>query len=352
VKVNDAEGGVVDVDVDVDDSLASPLSSRHINTRTAAKRLTEAVERLDRDSTPDVPLDPPSITFYDGGRLIKACVPMPPPDVIGGGPRGRVHEWSKQSRLRMMRKLATVQQDAVPLFVTNTYPELDKPTPEEFKLHFKRFTSAFDRAFKVCRDTGAVGAFFWKVEFTKQSVPHLHLLVFGVPYVEFRAWFIKTWPRCIATDHPDAPMVAGRGVEMPRSSKKVSFYLGKYIWGDKGYQTAVSEDWGNVRWWGVWGRKRVPWALPNEEEASEDVVCRVIRCMRNKGSRINSRRYRVARGWIHRPWWQSKSRRRIHGRSRPSLQYLGDPEQWRRVMDYEQRPPPGKDERPFRHPWP
>ena len=379
MKAEGSEGGAGSVDVDVEETSASPLSIRHINAENADARLREAVRWLERGGANNVletasdaaatPLgvhpapqarggcnskgkevvskDFPCVTFHDGGRLIKASVPTPPRESKGGGKRGVIREWSKASRVNLMRTLATLQQDALPLFITNTYPELECPTPSEFKKHFRRFTSAFDYAWKA-----QGGAFVWKVEFTKKRVPHLHLLVFGVGYSEFRAWFIKTWPHCIRSSHPDAPMVAGRGVEVPRSARKVHFYLGKYVWGEKGYQTVAGDEWGRVRWWGIWGRDRIPWAFGNEEEVPASLAFTYMRFIRRKGSNINSRRYRVARGWVHRPWWQCKARRRIRGRRYPSLSYIGDPAQWRRVMEHEQRPPMADDARPFRHPWP
>lgn len=241
--------------------------------------------------------------------------------------RGQVSGFTWRSRLRLRRKLNRLVLTAVPLFVTCTYPADECPDPVTFGVQVKRYKAAFRRRF------GDEAGFVWKVEFTLRGVPHMHLLVFGVGYREFRDWHVLTWVRCIETTHPDAPYVAGRGVELARSGVNVGAYTSKYVWGDKTYQEEGGVEWRGRRWWGVFGSEALPWASAGEHQVFDAVASRLIRYARNRGS-IYNRPWQARLGW-RRDWWTSKSRRRVPGRAYPSFEYESNPDVWRRLLEVE-----------------
>lgn len=325
-----------------------------------------AAARAEEDQTPDV--RDARLTFYDGGRAVvfersrpwkdwercpdcrgehaKCECHQPPPiwercdecteDVRcpEHAPRGQVSGFTWRSRIRLRRMLNRLVAWVVPLFVTCTYPADECPTPEAFGVHVKRYKAAFRRQFHDGERWRA--GFVWKVEFTLRGVPHMHMLVFGADYKTFRDWHVPTWIRCIETEHPHAAYVAGRGVELVRSSVNIGAYVGKYCWGDKSYQEEGGAEWRGRRWWGVVGKGALPWAEDVGIDVPDAVAVRFIRYARRRGS-IYNRRWRASLGWS-RPWWQSKARKQIPGRAYPSLEYeAGTVNAWSTLLDYEGR---------------
>jgi len=101
----------------------------------------------------------------------------------GCGPRGEIVEFTPASRRRMLELLAKVEQAAVPLAFTLTYPDNFPLYREDYKGHLEAFCDRMQR-----RWPGA--AIIWKLEFKERQsgknkgkiAPHYQLLVFGVPW--------------------------------------------------------------------------------------------------------------------------------------------------------------------------
>ena len=126
-----------------------------------------------------------SVTCYRGASLIQVRLRG---DVAAGktsgcGPRGEIVEFTPASRRRMLELLAKVEQAAVPLAFTLTYPDNFPLYREDYKGHLEAFCDRMQR-----RWPGA--AIIWKLEFKERQsgknkgkiAPHYHLLVFGVPW--------------------------------------------------------------------------------------------------------------------------------------------------------------------------
>jgi len=239
-----------------------------------------------------------SVVVYPAGELVTVHRPKADRDwniASDRATRGRIVEWSKRSRLRLRCELAKLRQDAVPHFVTLTWPTWQSPTADEMRCQFRSLEHRFRRRYPR-------GAFVWKLEFTKAGVPHLHLLVWtghaGVSAEAenygLRRWFDQQW-------------TWRTNVQAARSSKRVRSYVGKYVW-KGGYQTdAGGAPWG--RFWGVVQRRNLPWADSRSLAVTDDVAVRVLRLLRKRYG--------------------------IRARNYPSLSVVTvNPSDWRRCAEY------------------
>ena len=124
-----------------------------------------------------------NVRVWDGGGLVE----LQGPGLVGskrggGGTRGQVKQFSDASRLRLMRKLARIRSDALPVFITLTYPDAFIREPKRWKRDLDAFVKRVRRFFP-----GACG--FWKLEMKArqsgrnvgQLAPHFHILLWGVP---------------------------------------------------------------------------------------------------------------------------------------------------------------------------
>jgi len=119
----------------------------------------------------------------------------------------------------------------------------------------------------------AHGAFIWRMELQKNGTPHLHLIVFGVPFIAHQ-WVAKSWYEIAGTDNPDH-LAAGTEVRRVASYKNALAYAAKYAAKLPDSQTGDTEG----RVWGVIGRGKIPvhliqWEL---EPSGEARLARFIR---------------------------------------------------------------------------
>jgi len=204
----------------------------------------------------------------------------------GGGRRGRVRDWSHQSRLRLLKTLKKVRRDAPMLFATLTYPTWASPSPDQLVLHRGRFEAAFRRRYPS-------GALVWKREHTKAGVPHLHLLVWPnagrseqAEAIAFRNWVSPTWFRVVGTND-ERHLRAGTNVERPRDAGRVGRYVGKYVW-KRGHIAHNDDEYG--RWWAVVCEGQVPWSGTVTVEVPSWAVVRMLRYVRRFAG-IKGRQY-------------------------------------------------------------
>ena len=124
-----------------------------------------------------------SIEFYEGSNFLKVSRNRPPSPQKEPHLRGEVKKFSEASRRRMMDTMAKVKLDAIPKFVTLTYPDHFPMTHEQFKRDLdvlgKRILKRWPNA-----------SIIWKLEFKKRKsgenigkiAPHYHLFIYGVPW--------------------------------------------------------------------------------------------------------------------------------------------------------------------------
>lgn len=192
-----------------------------------------------------------NITFWAGGQLVRcqrnklAGVGAGP-----GGIRGKIKGLSKNSRRRLMQKMAKVDKEELPLFVTLTFPDQfynDRLDVKEVKRILKRFRSRLER-----RYSGVGG--FWKMEtasrksgmYVGEVFIHFHLLLWGVKdVISFRSWVARSWYE-VCGELSEAHLLAGTSVEKVRSYKGAMFYASKYIAKEGQYDFETGRVWGEI----------------------------------------------------------------------------------------------------------
>lgn len=200
--------------------------------------------------------------------------------------RGNVSGFSAKSRLRLMRTLASVRRDNLPLFVTLTFPE-NYPNIQKAKTFLDSFIKRLARKFPNV-------AGVWKLEPQKRGAPHFHLLVWGASYIDMVCFVPTAWYEIVGSN--DVNHLAwhrgelGHGnklcVQQIEKQKGVFWYASKYM------SKIVSEkyaDWG--RWWGVFFRKRLPVGEIINVEVTEKKAVEFIRYMR-RFAHVKSRDYK------------------------------------------------------------
>jgi len=135
----------------------------------------------------------------------------------GGGPRGRVVGFSAASRKRLLEKLAALLHDALPLFLTFTYPAVYpgcSGARRDFRAWCKRLLRVYPEA-----------ALVWRLDLQRRGAPHFHVLLWGVPYLpaeELRAM----WAGAIGYSGPQRLQV---DVQRVKTWRGVMSYAAKYI---------------------------------------------------------------------------------------------------------------------------
>jgi hypothetical protein len=201
--------------------------------------------------------------------------------------RAEVMEWSKRSRMRMVRAVAQLDYsdwlaDSGDLaMVTLTYPDkwqLLTPDGKSMKNHFRTFQKRWARAVGPWR-------VLWKLEFQRRGAPHIHFLA-RVPAlvgtVDFEDWLSLAWASVVgASEEVDRisddgevsseysrHLSAGTGVDFSGTKfsdpRRIALYfLGHSMKGPDGkeYQHTVPELWqapgkGPGRFWGFSGFQR------------------------------------------------------------------------------------------------
>lgn len=251
----------------------------------------------------------PHIEIYSGASYLKAVKPdqqtekdEQETEEPEKAKRGKIIEFTKKSRLRMMRELSKVRRDKMPVFITLTYPAEWELDSKLWKRHLDNFLKRLFRKYP-----NAAGV--WKLEPQKRGAPHFHLLVWNlfdsdqrqaylngkilsagairvVKECEFQNWLSEAWYQVVGSGD-EKHLRAGTRVEPIKSSQGVMFYASKYIG-----KEVLPDNWGYTgRWWGIFRRDNLPYGefvsvLVSPEKAQE-----FIRYMR-RFAHIRSRDYK------------------------------------------------------------
>lgn len=196
------------------------------------------------------------------GRLLKVKAIGLECDLRGGGSRGDVTVFSPQSRLRLLRLLASVSPSAVNgfrhrcSFLTLTTRAYHHPR------QFKEFMRAF---FKRLGRKAPRLAIVWRLEYQKRGAPHLHLIVYNAPFID-KKWIQEKWGEIVGQLRPFTR------IESIKSYKHLMSYASKYAAKveDSGFNTVTYQadgigqlEYGHMtpgRVWGVYNRLCLPFA--------------------------------------------------------------------------------------------
>jgi hypothetical protein len=201
------------------------------------------------------------IEIYPAGNLVKCEVPQVKPNGRKvGDRRSRISGFSRQSRLRMMRKVSKLEKAKRPLFFTLTYPDEFSNTLDGKEIKEKHLKNFWKRMIYKYPEISCI----WKLEYqTRKSgenigelYPHFHLLVWGlydVDLEEIREYVAEAWWG-VCGELSDDHLEVGTRVERLRSYRGIMSYISKYMGKEVGSNLKVG------RWWGVKGRKYLPQA--------------------------------------------------------------------------------------------
>jgi len=129
-----------------------------------------------------------TMTCYRNASLIEVRLRG---DVVPGkttsAPRGEIIEFTPAARRRMMQMMAKVERAAIPFFVTLTYPDDFPLYREDYKGHLEAFCDRLERRWP---GMAVIWKLEFKERKSGENAgklaPHYHLFVYGVPW-EFPA---------------------------------------------------------------------------------------------------------------------------------------------------------------------
>lgn len=228
----------------------------------------------------------PFVEFYEGSSILRSSRAAKM-EAVGGGKRGSVKGFSRNSRLRLMYLIGAIRRDAeLPDFVTLTYPDAF-PSVERAKRDLKIFLQRFKRAYP---EAGAI----WKLEPQQRGAPHYHLLVWGCETSDLQKWTVENWYQIAGGGdinhylfHAGALKGSRPCVSKVRSWRGVWSYASKYL--GKTFDVA---EWGQTwtgRFWGVIGRTFIPFGAKRQIMLPIRAVVDIMRFQR-RFSGIRSRR--------------------------------------------------------------
>jgi len=172
--------------------------------------------------------------------------------------RGRVSQFTKRSRTRMIRVMAKMRNMDRGFFVTLTWPGEFENDAAKWKVQMQNFFKRFRRFMPEIRCV-------WRMEYKVRLsgamegyiAPHIHLLLFGFEDYVFsdvdalRAWIAVNWTECIpgaSADH----LAAGTQCDLIFNRQHATRYASKYAAkAEKTFSIVapVGRHWG---YWGEW----------------------------------------------------------------------------------------------------
>jgi len=248
----------------------------------------------------------PFIKYRQGSSILKTSKNMPC-EQKGGGIRGGIVGFSRQSRYRLMQMIGSVRRDAeLPDFVTLTYPA-NFPTVEQSKRDLKIFLQRLARKYPEA-------GYIWKLEPQERGAPHFHMLVWGCKTNELFLWVVRNWYDIAGQGDTNALLFllgslrdSKPCVAKVRSWRGVWSYASKYL--GKTFEVA---QWGNTwtgRFWGLGKKENIPFGQEITIDADLPDVVQIMRFQRR---------------YAH-----------IKGRSQNSLTIFCDADQWiNKIQNY------------------
>lgn len=203
------------------------------------------------DTSPEANSPEAKLEYAEGGSLAKLSFAKEESDAVspnlfstttpkkkkkGGGKRNEVRGLSRQSRLRLLRELASIDFRKCAgkvQVVTLTYPAAKCPDdPDQWKRHLQKFKQRLERRYEKIPG-------FWRLELRRGDPsalhPHFHLLLFmdkrlsHKELTEFRGFVAKSWYEAcgkLSEDH----LLAGTQVKRVQSRRdwgRLTKYLAK-----------------------------------------------------------------------------------------------------------------------------
>jgi len=195
----------------------------------------------------------PEMTLAVGGTYGRLTGARPGPPT-GGGLRGAVWGFSRESRKRLLDLLNMIRCEALSsgLFMTLTYPDEFPTDAERWKRDLDVFLKRLKRAHP---DSVVVWRLEWKERLSGQNAgqvaPHFHLIALGIPWLDLR-WLARSWYETVGSGD-ERHLGAGTQAQRIRNRRGILYYAAKYVG-----KVAESPQFWTGRVWGVVGRELLP----------------------------------------------------------------------------------------------
>jgi len=227
----------------------------------------------------------PEFSYWDGGGLIEAKLSGWKIPQKGGGKRGAVRLFSRQSRKRLLNLMGMIKRVEKPIFVTLTYPLEFSNESSDWKIDLEKFHKRMLRKFEKV-------SMVWKLEPQRRGAPHYHILVWGVGYANLRNYTSKCWYEAVGSGDLKH-LAAGVRVEKIRDWNGMMSYASKYLGKVLDEEKLKVLGWDRPgRFWGVKGRKFLPVAIKKSVVLlGDEEVYDLFRLMRRFAG-IKARQYR------------------------------------------------------------
>lgn len=176
----------------------------------------------------------------------------------GGGIRGDVRGFSRQSRKRLLDLMNQIETGALSsgLFLTLTYPDAFPEDPRRWKRDLDVFMKRLKRQYP---GAVAVWRLEWKTRLSGDNkgkvAPHFHIMALGIPRVSLR-WLAVAWYETVGSGD-ERHLGAGTQAQRIRHRRGIMYYAAKYI---GKVQEEVCGGW-TGRVWGIVGRDLLPVVL-------------------------------------------------------------------------------------------
>jgi hypothetical protein len=238
--------------------------------------------------------------------------------VSGPAGRSRCGEWSRKSRARMTRTLASIDwtpmaatDDMQPAMVTLTYPgnHLEVcPDGATAKRHLKAFRAWWERC---------VGPAYgcWKLERQLRGAAHFHLFLMVPTDRRDLAWLRRkvrlAWARIVGAtgEHRRRHELAGVSIDVTEGARyfdpqRIAVYFSKHNAASadspKDYQNYAPDGWldpedggGVGRWWGYWRLTKTTMTAELTEDDAIDAARLLRGWVRSQGRVVRRRVRRV-----------------------------------------------------------
>jgi hypothetical protein len=140
------------------------------------------------------------------------------------------------------------------IFAGLTYPAEFPTDSEIFKEHLHSFSKRFLRSYPHA-------AFHWKLEFQDRDAAHFHPIFWNLGTSKkeirhFRKWLARSWYEVVGSNDP-RHLAAGTSADVIRSQFGIMRYVGPYVSDDD----QSRPGWKVGRYWGIVGRKNIPYAV-------------------------------------------------------------------------------------------
>lgn len=163
---------------------------------------------------------PCSIKFQ--GNIVKVSVHKDvfarSRDVKRTGRRGNVTTFSRASRKRLLDLFNSLDVKLARRATLITLTTREVLTPREFKRDFRALVERIRRRFSDRSDMSGV----WRLEYQRRGAPHVHLIMFNMPYLQFSE-LRQMWGEIV--NQPDVSV----NIKLIKNHRQLMSYVSKYV---------------------------------------------------------------------------------------------------------------------------